>query len=288
MSAGYRTRGFHALAHDFRVVAETEAIGRYLEGVLSGFPACDDPADEYLVRARTDDGDPGTVEIVHAGDDAVVGGSASVGALAGTFVHHLNRKAIDAEYGVMCHAGGVERAGIGIVLPAHMESGKTTLTAGLVRAGFSYLTDEAVSFDPTSGLIEPFPKPLSIDNGSQHLFPELEPAPAPGDDRAPSDQWQVPPDSIRPDAVGTRCQARFIVFPKYEEGGATELVPLSRAAALVELATNTFEFRDHPCRSLDALAGVVEGARCFRLAVASLDDACDVVTNLVAGEADHV
>ena len=44
-----------------------------------------------------------------------------------------------------------------------MESGKTTLTAGLVRAGFDYLSDEAVAFDWDTLDIVPYAKPLSID-----------------------------------------------------------------------------------------------------------------------------
>jgi hypothetical protein len=284
MSARYRTRGFHALAHDFRITAESEAIGRYFERMLDGFAECADPTHEYLIRERSNDTDGPTVEIVLVGDDQVVAHNASVGSLAGSFVHELNRKAISADYGVMCHAGGVERNGIGVLLPADPESGKTTLTAGLVREGFSYLTDEAVMFDPVSGLIEPYPKPLSVDAGSHHLFPELEPSPAPGDDRAPTDQWQVPPDAIRPGAVGAPCTAHFIVFPKYETGSVTALAPLSRAAGLVELATNTFHFRDHPRRSLGALATIVERARCFRLTVARLDEACSMVDELVAKE----
>jgi hypothetical protein len=284
MSARYRTRGFHALAHDFRIVAESEAIGRHFERVLDGFPRCDEPAVEYLIRARADDESSDATEVVveggDAGDEVVVRGT-SVGALFGSFVQLLNRKAIDADYGVMAHAGGVERNGVGVVLPADPESGKTTLTAGLVRAGFAYLSDEAVTFDADTRMIEPFPKPLSIDPGSQHLFPELEPVPAPGDERAPSDQWQVPPEAIRPGSVGESCTARFIVFPKYREGAITALAPLSRASGLVELATNTFHFRDHPRRSLDVLARVVERAQCFRLAVGSLEDACVVIDALV-------
>jgi hypothetical protein len=279
MSAGFRTRGFHALAHDFRIVAESEAIGRHFERVLDGFSSCDVPEVEYRIRAQAEH--PEVFEVAVDGGDEIVAQSSSVGVLVTNFVHHVNRKAISADYGVMAHAGGVERDGIGVVLPADPESGKTTLTAGLVRAGFAYLTDEAVTFDATTGLIEPFPKPLSVDAGSQHLFPELEPAPAPGDDCAPSDQWQVPPASIRPDAIGARCEARIIVFPRYQRGVTTELATMSRAEALIELATNTFEFRDHPRRSLALLARVVEHAQSFHLAVGDLDAACELIDSLV-------
>ena len=156
----------------------------------------------------------------------------------------------------MSHAGGVERDGVGFVFPARMESGKTTLTAGLVRTGFRYLTDEAVAFDWETGEIEPFPKPLSIDEGSWFLFPEIVPEPAPGETGPPVTQWQVPPEAIRAGSTGGPCRARFVVFPEYEAAAETALQPMSRADAIVELAKNTFHFKDHARRALDVLAGV--------------------------------
>jgi hypothetical protein len=279
MSAKYSTRSFHALAHDFRVVTESRAVHRYVESVLSGFPEADAVDAEYrLRRVRRSEAGSKMFEVALDGD--TVASDASLGTLVGSFVHALNRRAISSDYAIMCHAGGVELDGVGFVFPAHMESGKTTLTAGLVRAGFDYLTDEAVSFEPTTGLIEPFPKPLSIDQGSQFLFRELTPEPAPGDDRAPDLQWQVPPDAIRAGAVGRPCAARFIVFPRYEADAPTELETLSRATTLMELATNTFEFRDHARRSLEVLARVVEGAQGFRLTIGDLHEACAVIADL--------
>jgi hypothetical protein len=275
----YETRAFHALAHDFRVVAESQDLGRYVETVFSGLPISEagDVATYSLARAARDDARD-VVELRRGAE--VVLSDPSAGALVASFVHHVNRLAISGDHAVMCHAGGVQLDDLGFVFPAHMESGKTTLTAGLVRAGFSYLTDEAVAIDPTTGLVEPYPKPLSIDAGSHFLFPELEPPPAPGDEAAPAHQWQVPPDAIRAGAVGSSCRVRFVVFPAYVEGATTALEPLSRASALLELATNTFEFRDHPRRSLVTLAAVIEGARAYRLTVGDLGDACDLVAAL--------
>ena len=102
---------------------------------------------------------------------------ASTGArLVADIVLALNALAIPEWHGVVCHAGGVARDGSGVMLPAEPESGKTTLTAGLVRHGFDYLTDEGVAFRPGTNIVEPYPKPLSIDVGSWPLFPEFEPS----------------------------------------------------------------------------------------------------------------
>jgi hypothetical protein len=286
VSRKYRTRGFHALAHDFSIVATSARIRNYFEMLLAALPEAERIDTEYVMRHRTPKGGERTLELVR--DDGVVLQASGVGALAESLVHHVNQLAISTDYAVTCHAGAVELDGVGLVFPAQMESGKTTLTAGLVRAGFAYLTDEAVAFDRSTGLIEPYPKPLSLDAGSHSLFPELEPAPAPGDDSVPDAQWQVPPDAIRPGSVGTPCPARFIVFPSYQEGAVTAIETLSPAAALLELATNTFKFRDDPRRSLETLAEVIRGGESFRLVVGDLRDACRLVSELTVGAPDAI
>ena len=271
------TRGYHALALDFSLEVDDDELRAYLEWLLDGFPEPRSEAARYRVATDADDVD--FVQLTRDGE-RVLRAAGSSGFVA-SLVQWLNQQAVDPEYAVMSHAGGVERDGVGCVLPADPESGKTTLTTGLVRAGYSYLSDEAVSFDWETGEIEPYPKPLSIDPGSQHLFPELRPplvASAEG-----SGQWQVPPGAIRADAVGTRCRAAFVVFPKYEKDEPTRLAPISRAEGLVELAKNTFRFREHPRRSLDTLSRVVRDVECFRLTVGDLDAACEVIDDLMDG-----
>ena len=95
-------------------------------------------------------------------------------AMLNLVIQNLNRLVASTWTGAVCHAGAVAHEGNGVLFPADPESGKTTLTCGLVRAGFSYLSDEAVAFRPGTSVIEPYPKPLSLDRGSWFLFPDLE------------------------------------------------------------------------------------------------------------------
>jgi hypothetical protein len=268
------TRAYHALALDFMLAVDDEAFGRYLEWLLAGFPEPSAAPVRYEV-VHAD----GSICLLHAGDELVRTNDAL--GFVGSFVQWLNQQVTDPDYAVMSHAGAVSCGGVACVFPAHMESGKTTLTTGLVRAGFEYVTDEAVAFDLATGEIEPYPKPLSIDPGSQFLFRELEPPLPVGEVRAENAQWQVPPDAIRPGAVARRCRARWVVFPKYEAGVETALEPMTRAEGLVELARNTFRFRDHPRRSLDVLAGVIREVACYHLRVGDLDAACAIVAELM-------
>jgi hypothetical protein len=202
-------------------------------------------------------------------------------ALIGPLIHALNRWVIETSPHLMLHAGGVEHDGEGVVLPGGMESGKTTLTAGLVRAGFRYLTDEAVAIDRSSLLVQPYPKPLSLDPGSWPFFPELEPDADLASDEYKALQWQVPPEAIRADAVGRPCPVRFVIFPRHQAGAATAIEPLGRAEALVELTRHTFGFKHHARDSLALLAEVLRGAESHRLTLDGLDRAVELVAATV-------
>jgi hypothetical protein len=273
----YVTRGFHALALDFALAVDDDALGKYLEWLLDGFAA--PPGDAVAYEVVTAGDEPDAVELRFDGETVLH--AAGVGSFVVHLVQWVNQRAVDPAYFVTSHAGGVVRDGLACVLPAHMELGKTTLTAGLVRSGWSYLTDEAVAFDWETGDIEPFPKPLSVDPGSQHLFPELAPPRPPNARTDDVEQWQVPPSMFRADAVGARCRAGYVVFPRYAADAPTALVPIGRAEGLVELARNTFRFNEQPRRSLDALARVIRSVDCYRLTVGDLDTACRLVDALV-------
>jgi hypothetical protein len=150
----------------------------------------------------------------------------------------------------------------------------------LVRAGFRYLTDEAVAFVPGTTMIEPFPKPLSIDRGSWFLFPELEPVAPFATDGYKAEQWQVAPEVFRADAVAGPSAARAIVFPRYAKDADTVLVPIGRAEAVVELAKNTFAFNQKGRRGLDEVADIVREVDSYRLTVGALADAVAIVEQL--------
>ena len=176
--------------------------------------------------------------------------------------------------------------GSAVALPGEMEAGKTTLTAGLVRAGLGYLTDEALAFDRDTLLVHPYPKPLSIDPGAWPLFPELAP-PDPGEEGYDCVQWQVPATAIRPGALADPCPVVAVVFPRYEAGADTALSPVGRGEALVELAKNTFRFKERGAPELDLLAELARSVECYRLTMGELDGAVDLVAGLLGVSPDH-
>ena len=268
-------RGIRGYA--FTLIADDETVSKHFDLLFEAFDTSDPDSyelHEVEILTRSDEGERVLVDRELAAQEQVRG------RIVSTVVHTLARQMIEACDALGIHAGGVVRHGVGVALPAQMESGKSTLTTGLIRAGFDYLTDEAVLLDWETLTAIPFPKPISLDPGSWYLFPELEPQAAlpPGYKDA---QWQIPPSAIRADAVGGPCRIRYFVFPEYANGAETRLTPLRRAEATIELAKNTFRFNERPRRSLDALALAVRDADCYKLAIGDLETAVALLTQLV-------
>jgi len=278
---------FDALGFTFTISGAEPRVANYLHGLFAALRTSCPPQHAYYLTAIRS-GRRATAALLLDGQD--VGEASEPEALIRAVVRDVNQR-VGTESGLLTiHAAASEHAGTAILLPGSMEVGKTTLVAGLVRAGFGYLTDETVGIDFASAMAHPYPKPLSLDPGSWPLFPELEPHAPFATSSYKADQWQVAPDSIRPGSSAGPCPVRLVVFPWYEVGANTQLVPLRRAEAVIELAKCTFGFRDLGPTGLDLIADVVRGAECYRLPMGNLERAVELLSTLVgAGRAgQHV
>lgn len=174
-----------------------------------------------------------------------------------TLAADINRRAIASRPDrLVLHAGAVSVGGRAIILPGRSGAGKTTLTAALMAVGCDYLTDEAVSIDLETSEVEPYAKPLSLDEAACEAL---------GLDAG---QWSargvVPPSYLRRSSPAVSARAAVIVFPQFEPTAKASMQPLARAEALVELANNSFNFVDHGGRWLGEMARIVETCSCWR------------------------
>jgi len=263
--------GFRAFDFSFSVRMPSSALARWLDHVLSALASGSDAEHRYELDAAG--------RLCLDGDPLVTGSTIRHG--VEQLLWHINQRAVASlPANAVLHAAAVSRNGIGVILPAPMESGKTTLATALVLAGFGYLTDEAVSFDVDSLDVLPFPKPLSIDRGAWRLFPELEPRLDRAITGAVPDQWQVAPDDIRPGATAASCHPSILVFPRRDHERPTSLVPIGRGMAVRLLAQNCFRFRDEGRRLLPVLADVARHCECYVLDVDDVDTAVELVTKV--------
>lgn len=140
-------------------------LARQIETTLASYPPA--PVADHELEIVTLEPDRHRLLL----DGAPTGGHADGRDVVEAVVSLLNRLAVDHTPGrLLFHAGVVERDGRAVMVVGPSGRGKSTLTAALVQAGCSYLSDEVASVDPTTRWIDPFPKPLSLSAGSMALL----------------------------------------------------------------------------------------------------------------------
>jgi hypothetical protein len=138
----------------------------------------------------------------------------------------LNQIAAVSATCIALHSGAVRSpTGAVVLLPALSGGGKTTLTATLIRAGWDYVTDEAVGVRAGSLVAVAYPKPLVLSLESQAAL-----------GLGPTGTLNVRPEVLRPDVTilrGDIGAVDRVVLPRYEEGASVSLTPLEPGEAIV-------------------------------------------------------
>jgi hypothetical protein len=135
------------------------------------------------------------------------------------------------------HAGAVGWRGRAIVLPGRPEAGKTTLTAALVRAGATYLSDEFAPLDDR-GRAHPYPKALWVAG------------------RPASKTTRVPVEELGGVQEHRSLPVGMVVFTNHG-ARAWRPRPISPGRAIMELLKHTVSTQQYPDRTLMRLERAV-------------------------------
>jgi hypothetical protein len=181
---------------------------------------------------------------------------------------------------VCVHASAAALDGRAIVLPAPSGHGKSTTVAGLVRAGWDLLTDEAALFDPRDDLLHPFLRPLALSDTSMAALPGLAGSLPASYELFRRIDHHLTADDLRPGAIGSPAHVAFVVFPSHAPGCTTELVPLARSEALMEMLKGTFNLERVGGKGVETLGRVVGSADCYRLHIGALEPAVELIREL--------
>ncbi len=158
------------------------------------------------------------------------------------------------------HAGVVSWKGKAIVIPGRSYTGKSTLTAALVRAGARYYSDEYAVLD-RHGRVHPYPRKLSL--------------------RQP----EGPPRRCDAAELGGRSGSTpipvgLVVVTQFREGARWKARTLSPGQAALELLANTVPARRRPEFALTTLRTALEGARTVKSARGDADALARVLLRL--------
>lgn len=178
------------------------------------------------------------------------------------------------------HAGAVARDGAALVLPARMDSGKSSLVTALLRSGWDYLSDELGALDPVTGRIYPFPKLISLDDASLGFFPGLAERLG-GRDASPLPERFVRPEDLGA-ATASPAPARWIVFPTPDWGGEPRLTPLTSAEAVENMAANCFNLYRYAERGVILLSRTAGGGQAFELRGGTPSERAELLTRELA------
>jgi HprK-related kinase A len=185
------------------------------------------------------------------------------------------------------HAATLPCDGQAVVFAGPSGTGKSTLAAGLLARGWSYLSDEFALIDTDTLHVHSLPKALCIKAGSfsavEHLNLPL---------------WRrrhyvkafkgrvayVKIQNLAHQVDVSPRPVRFVVFPRYAEGSKARLYPVSRARAAFSLTGYAFNRNAFGSRTITILSEVVRNAECFGLQFGPLDETCDLVESLFLGK----
>ncbi|MFH5927189.1 PqqD family peptide modification chaperone [Roseomonas xinghualingensis] len=183
------------------------------------------------------------------------------------------------------HAGVVGGQSGAMLLPGSPGSGKSSLTAALVQAGFQYYSDEMALLRDDDFYVLPVPFSLCVkDTGIPVLtsrFPVLEQLPLHQRADGKRVAYLPPPYGCLP-PFGEAKPVRALVFPRYAAHVATCSRVMPKADALQRLLEQCLVVRKRlDPRGVQALIRWIEPIECIELVFGTLDEGAAAAASLL-------
>lgn len=184
---------------------------------------------------------------------------------------------------LLIHAAVLERGGRALILPAPPGSGKSTLCAALALRGWRLMSDEIAIISLDDERLHGLARPVSLKNQSIQIIAGFEPAarfsrPALGTAKGTVAQLAPLAEHVR--RVDETAAPAWVVFPRWLPGSTAELKPRSKAATVLDLAKNSFNFPTLGATGFDTMARLVDRCECHDFSYEKLDEAIAVFEQL--------
>ncbi|TVV73001.1 HprK-related kinase A [Sphingomonas solaris] len=191
--------------------------------------------------------------------------------------------ALGARRWLLLHASCVERDGRALLMSGHSGAGKSTLSALLGERGWRLLGDEFALLDPASGVIHPFPRPVSLKNeaiavmaaevAADRLGPLI-----PGTPKGDIRHLRPAADALaRMDEPATPA---MLLFPRF--GASADVRPMGAIETFVRLTQASTNYVVLGEAGFAALTGLVRGVPAMAIDYPDTAAAIDLVERLWA------
>ncbi len=244
--------GLAFVSHGARLgvrVNDPDVLGRVADLLPPGWEPADSPQVDWLysLKVAAPGASPGVrrYHVLYGGVAQLARTHDLDAALAALESDLHAQVAARAASRLFVHAGVVGWRGRAIVLPGRSFSGKTSLTAALVRAGAAYYSDEYAVLD-NEGRVHPYPRPLSLRRS----------------DGTPDRRCRA--EELGGQEGGPPLPIGLIAAARYRPGGRWRPGTLTAGQALMEMLDNTVAVRQHPQRSLATLSAAIGAAAAVR------------------------
>ncbi len=270
----------------FRVGSAWGGPVRALRHLYAGYPAPGDIAD-YTVRLEP--AKPWRRWLrpsVAIGGDYVLPDAAPLplahGLVAAEMAMNL-QMALGERRFLLLHAASVEKDGRALIITGESGAGKSTLSAMLGERGWRFMGDEFALLDPETGLLNPFPRPISLKNEAIAAM-EAEVAA----ERFGLVMEDTPKGRIRHMRPRAEALARMsetarpamILFPRF--GFARDIRPVGPAEAFMRLTQASTNYVAMGTRGFDALTGLVQACPGFAIDYPDAATAFELIETLWA------
>ena len=184
----------------------------------------------------------------------------SLGLLAAEMAMNL-QVAFGERHYLLLHAATVARGGKAIILTGESGSGKSTLSAVLMTEGWRFMGDEFALLDPETGMLHPFPRPVSLKNAAMSVLTERVKPDRFGPlmkDTPKGDIRHLMPDRASIAAMNEPARPIAILFPRFGEAHATR--PVGEGEVFVRLTQASTNYTALGERGFTALSRLVSAA----------------------------
>ena len=161
---------------------------------------------------------------------------------------------------LLLHAAAAERDGRAIIMTGESGAGKSTLVALLQRRGWRLMADEFVLVDPSTGLVVPFPRPISLKNAAIAVAAAALPGARFGPLRSGTPKGDIRhlvPNHAALAAMDEAAEPALLLFPRF--GLPAEQRPVGAGEAFVRLTQASTNYVGLGEAGFTALTRLVNG-----------------------------